>query len=468
MRTPSSDAPLPQPTRSLARAAVPLRSLTADAPTADLQPLRRVLDGVRIVGLGEATHGTREFFQLKHRLLAFLVAELGYTALAMEASESAAPAVDAYVRHGVGSAAEAVAGLGFWTWRTREVLSMVTWMRTYNSGRPASEQVRFLGIDPQQCGPSLTALGALLPRLPDPSRAAALLTDLRVLDGAQPGSRPDPAQRLMRQAEELADLVRPYDTDSDADHHPVRHAARLVRAADLVTRPRQHTDPEQTLFAARDRYMADALEAELSDAPAAKIALWAHNGHIGTTRYGAAVRPLGSHLRDRHGDAYYALALLFGSGAFRARRTLPGPWQGRRARTRNARNSRTTGNSPDPKVPTHPLGPPAPGTVEAQLAAATPADHFLDLRTAPEPVRAWAAVPHPHRSFGALVPRWTYQLHHTPVVLTDTYDGLAYVATSTPSEPFARPTAKGQQTQDGIFSVRPGPSRTPRRPRTGR
>ncbi|MEU0400691.1 erythromycin esterase family protein [Streptomyces sp. NPDC006197] len=84
----------------LARAALPLACLTAGAPTTDLQPLKGVLDGVRVVGLGEATHGTREFFQLKHRLLEFLVTELGFSVLAMEASASAAPAVDAYVRHG--------------------------------------------------------------------------------------------------------------------------------------------------------------------------------------------------------------------------------------------------------------------------------------------------------------------------------------------------------------------------------
>jgi erythromycin esterase len=76
----------------LTRNALPLSSLSAGAPTTDLQPLKSVLDGVRIVGLGEATHGTREFFQLKHRLLEFLVTEMGFSALAMEASASAAPA----------------------------------------------------------------------------------------------------------------------------------------------------------------------------------------------------------------------------------------------------------------------------------------------------------------------------------------------------------------------------------------
>jgi erythromycin esterase len=77
----------------LAQNALPLSSLTTGVSTVDLQPLKDVLDGVRIVGLGEATHRTREFFQLKHRLLEFLVTEMGFSVLAMEASASAGPAV---------------------------------------------------------------------------------------------------------------------------------------------------------------------------------------------------------------------------------------------------------------------------------------------------------------------------------------------------------------------------------------
>jgi len=94
----------------LARNALPLRSLCAGAPTTDLQPLKKVLGGVRILGLGEATDGTREFFQLKRRLLEFLATEMGFSALAMEASASAAPAVDTHVRQGIGDDAKYLLG----------------------------------------------------------------------------------------------------------------------------------------------------------------------------------------------------------------------------------------------------------------------------------------------------------------------------------------------------------------------
>ncbi|CAL9467336.1 erythromycin esterase family protein [Streptomyces sp. enrichment culture] len=404
-------------TRWLARAALPLSGLTAGGSTADLQPLKSILDGVRIVGMGEATHGTSEFFRLKHRLLEFLVEEMGFSVLAMEAGASAGPAVDAYVRHGAGDAEGVLAGLGFWTWRTREVLGMIEWMREYNRGRPEDRKVRFVGIDPQQCGASLAALGSFLRKVA-PDREAGLLSPLRVLATAYPGAHPDPERRLVRDAEELVVFLRGHGPGA-AD--ALRHARILVRAADLVTRPRRHTDPGQTVFAARDRYMAEAVGELLTD-PSTKIALWAHNGHITKTRYGGAVPAMGQHLRARFGDAYYALGFLFGSGSFRARRTWPGPW------------SRPGAGA----VVTHRLGPAGPDTLEARLATADPGDHLVDLRdtaNAPAAVREWLNGRHHMRSFGAVVPRWTYRFHFSPVSPAEEYDGLAYVAVSTGSRP---------------------------------
>lgn len=80
----------------------PLGTLTPGAPHDDLEPLGDALRDVRIVGLGESTHGTREFFRLKHRIAEFLVREAGFTTLALEAGASATRALDTYVRHGTG------------------------------------------------------------------------------------------------------------------------------------------------------------------------------------------------------------------------------------------------------------------------------------------------------------------------------------------------------------------------------
>ncbi|TWD84149.1 erythromycin esterase [Kribbella amoyensis] len=400
----------------LARTAWPLKSLAAGAAADDLQVWKPALAGVRVLGLGESTHGTSEFFQLKHRLIEFLVTELGYTVVAMEASESAAPAVDAYVRHGIGDAATVVSELGFWTWRTEEVVALVEWMRSYNAGRPVAEQVGFAGIDPQQCSASVVAVSTYL-RDSAPDRLELFESGLAAQVDAGPGAAPDAQALLVREAEALVGFLKRDGAPADV----VRHGLVLARCAAVVCAPKQDKDVARTTFAVRDRLMADAVSELLAD-PSAKVAVWAHNGHLAASRSTPELRPLGQHLRERHGDEYYALALLCGSGAFRARRMFPGPWPG----------------SMGGPVVSNKLDRGGYNALEGQLAAANPGDHLLDLRVppeVPEAVRQWLEEPQMFRSFGAYVQRWAYKLQFAPTRLRKEYDGVAYVATSTPSRP---------------------------------
>src|SRR5262245_16373273 len=80
--------------------AVPLKGVEAGIGYEDLAPLRELIGNARVVGLGEATHGTREFFQLKHRLFEFLVSELGFTLFLIEAGFGESLAVNRYVLTG--------------------------------------------------------------------------------------------------------------------------------------------------------------------------------------------------------------------------------------------------------------------------------------------------------------------------------------------------------------------------------
>ena len=137
--------------------------------------------------------------------------------------------------------------------------------------------------------------------------------------------------------------------------------------------------------------------------PEVKVAVWAHNGHVMTGHHGGGPVPaMGRHLRQRHGDAYYALGLLMGEGEFRARRSRFG--------------------RPDPRKP--PVRNRVPRAddatmVEARLAAACPYDHLLDLRGGerPDGVARWLGARLYVRGFGAVVNRFTYKLTFTPTVL---------------------------------------------------
>jgi erythromycin esterase len=405
--------------RWLKENALPLRGLHAEASDrghGDLEPLRKVLRDVRVLGMGEATHGTAEFFRLKHRLLRFLVEEMGYTALAMEASASAAQAVDDYVLHRTGDAAEALAGLGFWTWRTREMLDVVEWMRAHNRTVPQERAVRFVGIDPQRCGPS-RELAAVL-RTPAPERADITDGLLGTLAEARTGSLVTRRTQLLAEARDLERFLQ-HERPRLAAHlgdavvdRALGHARLVVAAADVASRPLRGEGEEMGALAARDRHMAQAV-ISLEEGTVGKVAVWAHNGHVCTDRYARDIPAMGRHLRDHYGERYYALGLLFGEGAFRAR----------------------PGNSATRPPRKHTISAAGPRSVEAQLGSATPDDHLIDLRAGrTEPaVAQWLENPQFMRSFGAGVPRVTYRFSMTSTVLMREYDGLAYVARSTPS-----------------------------------
>ncbi|MEU6865698.1 erythromycin esterase family protein [Streptomyces sp. NPDC046876] len=219
----------------------------------------------------------------------------------MEASQSAARALDAYVRYGTGDPIRLVARLGFWTWRTREMVDLVKWLRTHNRTLPEERRIRFAGIDPQLCADSIEAVSALLRRTaPD---QAGQVRALDVLARARPASLPDPDKALVRRAEEIARLVADHVERSgpgdDADE-ALQHARILVRAADLVTRPFEASAGEDGVLAARDRYMAEAVARLVDDDPQARVMVWAHNGHIAKGTYGERVPVLGSRLRERY------------------------------------------------------------------------------------------------------------------------------------------------------------------------
>ncbi len=120
---------------------IPLTSVDSS----DLNALRPYLEGRQVVALGEATHGTSEFFRMKHSVIAYLVTELGFRNYGMEISAEDGAFLNRYI-HG-----EDVdpADVLYWPWATEEIVAMFDWMRQYNAETDADEQLTLYGIDPR-------------------------------------------------------------------------------------------------------------------------------------------------------------------------------------------------------------------------------------------------------------------------------------------------------------------------------
>jgi erythromycin esterase-like protein len=129
------------------RNARPFDTCTPSERVSDLRDLRRIVGKARIVALGEGTHGTREFFQLKHRITQYLATEMGFTVFAIEANLPEAWRINDYVLGGPGDPRALIKGMYFWTWDTEEVLEMVEWMRRFNASKRG--RIEFTGFDMQ-------------------------------------------------------------------------------------------------------------------------------------------------------------------------------------------------------------------------------------------------------------------------------------------------------------------------------
>ena len=421
----------------ISKSAIPLKGVTAGLGFRDMKPMKKILKDVRVVALGEATHGSREFFQFKHRMLEFLVKEMGFTIFAIEASYAACNNINDYVLHGTGDPAEALASQKFWTWDTHEVRDMIAWMRAHNEKAPDRRKVQFLGYDLQHLEEGMERLeayvGKHIPLYLDTVKNA--LSPLRIdpfeiagLPQAEEEEREKIWSGLLKMLGVLSFHEVPLVRSSSREEFDFvfQHARVLAQFYDAYSKPMRGTDPKKNAAALRDLYMAENLEYFLNKYPEAKVAVWAHNGHISNSHWGADFPALGSYMKTLLGEGYYALGFVFNQGNFQARHFDT------EADDYGALIEFSIGPSPE-------------GSVGWFLSRPGLGAYVLDFRSAPShaSVQGWLSAGHPMKFIGAaFVDRYHKQdMYMVNTVLRDHFDGIFYVDRTTR----ARPNPSGER-----------------------
>jgi len=312
----------------------------------DHDRLLALIGDARLALLGEASHGTREFYRERIRITQRLIREKGFTAVAVEADWPDAWRVNRYVR-GLSDDQDATAALsGFrrfpaWMWRNTEVRDFVEWLRGHNKGRPRSEQVGFYGIDLYSLFSSIAAVLEYLDRV-DPGAARLARARYACFDharedsqaygyGASYGLTPSCEDEVVQQLREMkarfAGISRVPGLERDEAFHAQQNA-RLVQNAEEYYR---------TMFRGRvsswnlrDSHMVETLQAldrhlaTVSAPP--RIAVWAHNSHLGdaaATEMGEIGEwNVGQLVRDRYASG----AVLVGFSTWRGTVTAASEW----------------------------------------------------------------------------------------------------------------------------------------------
>lgn len=115
-------------------------------PNDDLNALKPILKDKEIIGVGEATHGTKEFFEMKHRLFKFLVEEMDFKVFAMEESMSNMELINEYI---LGKDYKLMSNL-LAPWQTKEMMDLINWAKEYNNKVSKENKIRFYGFDSQE------------------------------------------------------------------------------------------------------------------------------------------------------------------------------------------------------------------------------------------------------------------------------------------------------------------------------
>ena len=291
---------------------------------ADLQFLRDMVGDASVVSLGEATHGTREFFLMKHRILEFLVQEMGFNLFGIEASWPEANRLNEYVHTGKGDPAVLLSGLYFWTWNTQEVLDMIQWMRAHNENPGGS----FLGFDMQYPGMAIHNVIEYLSAVDPPAAAAAseqyscMLRYANGPDGARESQARYGDQAEAYRDECLQDLTAVRDSLlAHKDVYVAASSATEFATADRSARVVLQFEDMQSVrtYGARDAFMAEnAIWLHEEGGSDSRIVLWAHNGHVADNPSYAGGSSMGWHLRKHYSDDLVIVGFDFYQGSFRA------------------------------------------------------------------------------------------------------------------------------------------------------
>ncbi|MFI1680590.1 erythromycin esterase family protein [Streptomyces sp. NPDC020607] len=379
---------------ALDRVAHPLRTTEPRGGLADLRPFGRMVGDAKVVGLGEATHNSHEFFTLKHRTLRYLVEEKGFRAFALEAPWSSGLRLDAYLQRGEGDLKqimdEEFQGT-YQFWNNTEYRDLLKWMRAYNVEHP-KDPLHFVGDDNGFAGAHLydkvsayaaAARPELSARLTELYRGLRPTTDAEAYVEDYLSKPPAERKELAERTGRALDLLKQRpgkDTDTDAHAWAVQHATAIHQ---MTTMYAFDLDDPQNIADAmryRDQVMAQNV-AWWQHRTGDKILLSAHNSHVALKTYVPNTHPKaqGDFLREQLGRDYLSVGLTFDHGSFNAL-------------------------GQDGDIHRFTVGPAAPGTTEHTLDRVRHRDFMVDLRTAPAPARAWLAAPRTVKNIGAAYP----------------------------------------------------------------
>lgn len=313
---------------------------------ADFDPLLKRIGNARFVLIGEASHGTHEFYRLRAQITKRLISEKGFRAVAVEADWPDAYRINQFVRF-EGEDQDAVDALaGFerfpaWMWRNADVLDFVGWLRNYNEKHPRN-RTGFYGLDLYSLHASIRAVLHFLDKVDSEAARRARYRyscfehfgeDTQAYGyaatfGLGKSCENEAISQWLELRQRAADLSRRDGQVFPDEFFFAEQNARLVKNAEEYYRSMFHE--RIASWNLRDTHMAETLDALVQHLGAkdTKVVVWAHNSHLGDARATELGQQgelnIGQLVRQRYGKE----AVLVGFSTFTGTVTAASAWDG--------------------------------------------------------------------------------------------------------------------------------------------
>ena len=324
----------------------------------DYEPLMDLIGDARFVLIGEASHGTHEFYQQRAEITKRLIQEKGFTAVAVEADWPDAYRVNRYVR-GIGddtTSADALAGFDrfpAWMWRNTEVVNFIDWLREYNNGLPQNAtKAGFYGLDLYSLHTSVEAVLSYLDKI-DPEAAKRARYRYSCFEhfgedtqgygyAASFGLTESCQKKVINELLELQHRAGEYaladGQEAEDEYFYAEQNARLIKNAEEYYRSMFRG--RVSSWNLRDRHMAETLDHLVTHLDKqrnrTKVVLWAHNSHLGDARAtdmgDAGELNVGQLVRERYGRDAVLVGLTTYSGTVTAASNWGAPPERKRVR----------------------------------------------------------------------------------------------------------------------------------------
>ncbi len=404
----------------------PVKHTSPDPDITDLLPLKNMIGTAYIVSLGEATHGIHEFFTLKHRIFSFLVEELHFTSLVIEAGWDEVQRIETYLQGGEGEPEKLVEGLASWIWHTGEFIDMITWMHAYNE--KSLEKLHLYGCDIQSPGEAMNTVLAYFSLMDEVlhEKVCYLYAEFRTYESnLQVYGQQPLAKRLLcrKNLQEVYNLLlsnqNTYEAKtSNQDFLRVLHSARVIIQAEDAFSSKE--------ISIRDHYMAQNIALFMKQSAAkTKMVLWAHNCHVQVSDQPETVgmastysyRSMGSYLREWYQKDMRIIGLCMYQGATQTIYTKS-PVSG------------VFGSLITPVLP-----PPPQESYEYVPSSVDYPQMIVDFSThgENEAVKKWLQGPHLLRAIGGAYAATQPEKYFFPVQLGSAFDILLFLKSTTPS-----------------------------------